>query len=64
MDITLILKVAGVGLLVSAALQVLPKQSRDEYSPYIILSGFVVVLLMLLPEIGELFETVMNVFGF
>lgn len=64
MDITLILKVAGVGLLVSAALQVLPKQSRDEYSPYVILSGFVVVLLMLLPEIGELFESVMAVFGF
>jgi stage III sporulation protein AC len=64
MDITLILKVAGVGLLVSAALQVLPKQSREEYSPYVILSGFVVVLLMLLPEIADLFDSVMTVFGF
>ncbi len=64
MGISLILKVAGVGLLVSAALQVLPKASREEYSPYVILSGFVVVLLMLLPEIGALFDTLRDIFGF
>ncbi|HOA84569.1 MAG: stage III sporulation protein AC [Clostridiales bacterium] len=64
MGISIILKVAGIGLLVSAALQVMPKQSRDEYSPYVILGGFLVVLLMLLPEIDELFDTVRDIFGF
>jgi stage III sporulation protein AC len=64
MDISLILKVAGVGLLVSAAHAVLPKQSKDEYSPYIVLAGFVTVLLILIPEISDLFDSVMTMFGF
>ncbi len=62
MDISLILKVAGVGLLVAAAHAALPKQSREEYSTYIVLAGFVVILLFLIPEIASLFESVMTMF--
>lgn len=64
MDISLIFKVAGVGLLVSAAAQILSKCGRDEQSTLVIISGIVVVLLVLMGEIGELFGTVMDIFGF
>ena len=64
MDISLILKVAGVGFLVSAATQILSKTGRDEQSTWVIISGIIVVLLMLVSEIGNLFDTVMQVFGF
>lgn len=64
MDISLIFKVAGVGLLVSAAAQILSKSGRDEQSTLVIISGIVVVLLVLIGEIGALFETVMDIFGF
>ena len=64
MDISLIFKVAGVGLLVSAAAQILSKSGRDEQSMLVIISGIVVVLLVLIGEIGQLFETVMDIFGF
>lgn len=63
MDISLIFKVAGVGLLVSAAAQILSKYGRDEQSTLVIISGIVVVLLLLVGEIGALFDSVRDIFG-
>lgn len=64
MDVSLILKVAGVGLLVTVAHQILSKAGRDEQAMLVTLSGIVIVLLMLVQEIGKLFDTVRAVFGF
>ncbi|MBQ9079793.1 MAG: stage III sporulation protein AC [Clostridia bacterium] len=63
MDISLIFKVVGVGLLVSASAQILSKSGREEQSTLVIVSGIIVVLLMLVGEIGELFGTVRDIFG-
>ena len=63
MDITLILRVAGVGLLVSASSSILSKSGRDEQAMLVTLAGIVVVMLMLVGEIGALVETVRSVFG-
>ncbi len=64
MDISLIIKVAGVGLLVSVATQILTKSGRDEQSMLVTLAGIVVVLLMLIDEIAALFDRICAVFGF
>ena len=64
LDIGLILKVAGVGILVSAASQILSKSGRDEQSMLVIVSGIIVVLIMLVGEIEKLFSLVISVFGF
>ena len=64
MDIGLILKVAGVGILVSVASQILAKSGRDEQSMLVTIAGIVVVLIMLIQEIDRLFELVCSVFGF
>lgn len=64
LDIGLILKVAGVGILVSAAAQILQKSGRDEQSTLVVIAGIIVVLIMLVGEIEKLFQLVMNVFGF
>ena len=64
MDIGLILKVAGVGILVSAAAQILTKSGRDEQSMLVTISGIKVVLIMLIGEIEKLFDLVISVFGF
>jgi stage III sporulation protein AC len=63
MDIGLILKVAGVGILVSVACQILTKSGRDEQSMLVTVAGIVVVLLLLVEEIGSLFDLVTSVFG-
>ena len=64
MDIGLILKVAGVGILVSVACQILSRAGREEQATFVSIAGIVIVLAMLVGEIGALFETVREVFGF
>ena len=64
MDIGLILKIAGVGVLVSVASVILNKSGRDEQAMLLGVAGFVVVMLMLVGEIGKLFDTVQSIFGF
>ena len=63
MDVTLILKIAGVGILVSAVSAVLNKSGRDEQATLVTVAGIVIVMLMLVGEIGELVDTVRSVFG-
>ena len=60
----MILKVAGVGILVSAAAQILQKSGRDEQAMLVVISGIIVVLIMLVGEIEKLFDLVISVFGF
>ena len=64
LDIGIILKVAGVGILVLAATQILSKSGRDEQSLLVTIAGIIVVLIMLVGEIEKLFELVRSVFGF
>lgn len=64
MDISLIIKVAGIGILVSVATQILNKSGRDEQSMLVTLAGIVVVLLLLIDEIAVLFDRICAVFGF
>ena len=63
MDISLIIKVVGVGILVSVACQILSKSGRDEQSMFVTIAGIVVVLLLLVEEIGGLFDMIRSVFG-
>ena len=62
MDITLIMKVAGVGLIVTVLCQLLSKSGRDEQATYVSIAGIIVVLLFLVGALGELFERVKEVF--
>lgn len=64
MDVTLILKIAGVGILVAVASAILNKSGRDEQAVFVSVAGIIVVMLMLVGEIGELIDTVRSVFGF
>lgn len=63
MDISLIIKVAGVGMLVAVVTQVLSKSGRDEQAMLVTVAGLVVVLLFLVREMGALLDTVRSVFG-
>ncbi len=64
MDVSLILRVAGIGILVAVAAQILQKSGRDEQATLVVVSGIVVVFLLLVREIGTLFDTVRSTFGF
>ncbi len=63
MDIDLIFRIAGVGIIVAVLDILLKKSGRDEQAMMTTIAGLVVVLMMLIGEIGTLFETVREVFG-
>jgi len=62
-DVGLILKIAGVGIIVAASCQVLSKSGRDEQSMLVSVAGIIVVLLMITGKLGQLFELIKDVFG-
>ena len=63
MDIWLILKVAGIGVLVAVTAQILAKSGKDEQAMLVTVAGVIVVMIMLVGEIGELISAVRSVFG-
>ncbi len=63
MDASLIIKVAGIGMLVSVATQVLSKSGRDEQAMLVTITGILVVLGLVLAKIDELFGTISSMFG-
>lgn len=64
MELDLIFKIAGVGIIVAVLNMLLKKADRDEYAVMVTLAGLIVVLAMIVSEIAALFETVRTVFGF
>lgn len=63
METELILKVVGVGLIVSIAYQILMKSGRDEQATLVSIAGVVLIMLMMVEEISELLNTVIKLFG-
>jgi stage III sporulation protein AC len=62
-NIELILKVAGIGIIVTVAYQILIKSGRDEQAMLVSVAGIIITIFMLVNGIGGLFETIRNVFG-
>ena len=62
MEIGLILKIAGIGILISIVSSILSKSGRDEQAMLVTVAGIVVVMLMLVEEVGTLIESVRTVF--
>ena len=63
MDIDLIFKIAGTGIIVAVLNLVLKRAEREEQAMMTTLAGLIVVLVIIVKEIGGLFETVKSVFG-
>ena len=63
MDITLVLKVLGLGMLIAVSGQILSKTGRDEQVIWLTIAGIVSVLLMLIKEIAGLLTALRSFFG-
>lgn len=63
METALILKIAGIGILVTVACQVLSRAGRDEQAMLVSIAGVIVVTVMLLDRISSLIESLRTIFG-
>lgn len=63
MDISIVFKIAAVGLITAILNQLLKKADKDEIATLVTLAGLVIVLIMIINMIGQLFDTLKAVFG-
>lgn len=64
MEVDLIFKIAGIGLVVAVLNQVLSRTDKGEYTMLTTLAGIISVFLMVIPEIKELFSLVKEILDF
>ena len=62
MEITIIFKIAVVGILVTILNQILKQSGRDEQAFIVSLAGLLLVLFWIIPYISQLFETIQDMF--
>ena len=61
--IDLIFKVAAIGILVAVLNMLLVRAGREDQAMMTTIAGLVVVLLVVVQEISDLFETIKSLFG-
>ena len=62
MDIEFIFKIAAIGIIVAVLNMVLIRSGREEQAMLTTLAGVIVVLMMINPQISNLFSTVKSLF--
>lgn len=63
MEVGLILKVGGIGLIVAVVNFFLSKTGRDDYANLVSLAGVIVVIVMLVSKLGDLIDVIKGVFN-
>ena len=62
LEVTIIFKIAAVGILVSVLSQILKHSGREEQAFLVSLAGLLIVLFWIVPYIYDLFESIQQLF--
>jgi len=62
MDVIFLFKIAAIGLIVAVLYQVLARSGREEYALLTALTGIIVIIAMLVPQISTLFDSLSSIF--
>ncbi|MEE1224307.1 MAG: stage III sporulation protein AC [Clostridia bacterium] len=62
MDIDLIFRIAGIGVVIAVISQLLSKAGREDIALLLAIAGLVGVMCMITMEIGEFFELIKQIF--
>lgn len=63
MSVTIIFKIAAVGIVVTVLSQVLKHSGREEQAFLLSLAGLIIVLFWIVPSISELYQTMETLFS-
>ncbi len=63
LDISIIFKLAAIGIIITVVCQVLKKSDRDDISTVVSIVGLVIALTVAVTMIGDLFDTIQSIFG-
>ena len=57
MELSIIFKIAGIGLITAILSIVLKKSDKDKIATFVTISGLIIVLIMVLDMVSNLFDT-------
>lgn len=63
MDISILFKIAAIGIIVTVICQILKKSDRDDIATLVGIVGLVIVLGIVVVMVGDLFTTIGEIFG-
>ena len=63
MDITILFKMAAIGIIITVICQILKKSDRDDIATLVSIVGLVILLAVTVGMIGDLFKQIQNIFG-
>ena len=63
MNVDFIFKIAAIGIVVAVLNQLLQRSGREEQAMMTTIAGLIVVLMIIVTEISNLFDTIKNIFN-
>ncbi len=63
MDISIIFKLAAIGILITVVCQVLKKSDRDDFATVVSIVGLVIALSIAVTMIADLFALIKDIFS-
>ena len=63
MDIGILIKIAGIGLLTAIVSIILKKSDKYEIATFATLAGIIIVVVLIVDMLGGLFDTVKSIFA-
>lgn len=63
MNVDFIFKIAAIGIVVAVLNQLLHRSGREEQAMMTTIAGLIVVLMMIVTEISNLFDTIKSIFN-
>ncbi len=62
MDITILFKMAAIGIIITVICQILKKSDRDDIATLVSIVGLVIVLAVVVGMVGDLFKEIQEIF--
>ncbi len=62
MDITILFKMAAIGIIITVICQILKKSDRDDIATLVSIVGLVIVLGVVVGMVGDLFQEIKRIF--
>jgi stage III sporulation protein AC len=62
LDISILFKIAAIGIIITVICQVLKKSDRDDIATLVSIVGLVIVLAVVVSMVGDLFVQIKDIF--
>ena len=64
MDISILFRMAAIGIVITVICQILKKSERDDIATLVSIVGLIIVLTVVVGMVGDLFGEMGKIFGF